>query len=144
MYYTLDQLSRRQTFECLHDVFIFHFTKLLYYGAQSIRIYDLYSCQKYDDHWVNSEFQSWNNKRKLEYFRKNQKQYKFRNDPVPRTGRRSNYGYWRHPKTAQELRNIDCFTRAKRKNIPTSWDDLERGDWRDKNWKRYRKHQWKS
>lgn len=135
----------RKYYDSLDDVFDH---EGFYYvdDYNNIKVYDYYSCQRIDPEEIERLHKIYRKKLTKEridtYWGK--RPYKFRNGPVPRTGRRSNYGYWRHPKTAQELRNIDCFTRAKRKNIPTSWDDLERGDWRDKNWKRYRKHQWKS
>lgn len=53
---------------------------------------------------------------------------------------------WRHPKTTQELRlNEDPdhkkFTRGKRRNLPTVYDDLQVCS-RDKSWKHKRKTQY--
>lgn len=74
----------------------------------------------------------------------------FRSMPVPRTGKRKWRGWGRKPRTTQENR-LACDVgdeykvpiRAKRKNLPTWYDDLPRGDWNIKNWKRYRGTQYK-
>lgn len=55
---------------------------------------------------------------------------------------------FRRPRTHQERRqNSDPqysqFVRGKRKNIVTSWDDIQRGDIGDRCWKRHRDSQWK-
>lgn len=34
-------------------------------------------------------------------------------------------------------------SRRNARNLPNSWDDIPRFDWRHRSWKRYRKHQWK-
>lgn len=65
--------------------------------------------------------------------------------------------YHRHPKTTQELRELHGsrmdqreeeeydipLIRAKRRGIPTAWDDQLRTGKEDRSWKRYRKTQWK-
>lgn len=84
----------------------------------------------------------WNIRKEL-FQRRNKKDYKFRDGPVPRTGKRKNSwrGGMRYPKTKQELSQEEV-TRAKRKYLPTTWDDI----WRDseRNWKSQRKTQYKS
>lgn len=73
----------------------------------------------------------------------------FRYGPVPFTGKVHGYGrYYRHPKTRQErIANLydDKFVRGKRKDkhLPTSWWDISRKDTYDRNWKRFRKTQYK-
>ena len=68
---------------------------------------------------------------------------------------RGGFGIFRYPKTQQELREIDKYYheedmkfykvkhRASRNRTPTAWDDQFRSDQRIRNWKKYRKHQWK-
>jgi len=78
----------------------------------------------------------------------------FRKMPVKNTRcYRGGNGYFRYPKTFQELREIDSFYhdeelrllkvkhRKRRNYIPTAWDDLWRRD--NKNWKKQRRTQWK-
>lgn len=94
----------------------------------------------------------WFNLKKYRHHKVGGKHY--RKLPVPHTRcYRASAQYFRYPKTLQELKNIDALyhdddmkdlkvkIRAKRKYIPTSWDDF----WRDKprSWKKQRKHQWK-
>ena len=76
----------------------------------------------------------------------------FRNGPVPRTGKLL-WGGVRHKRTTQEIcENASFFNdvemldykikvRGKRMNIPCAWDD--RFAPFTKNWKKYRKHQWR-
>lgn len=72
--------------------------------------------------------------------------------PVPWTGR-SRWGrYYRRPRTAQARRMSlvadpsDIPPRAKRNkaNLRTSWDDLKRSTSGHRNWKRFRRHQYKT
>ena len=75
----------------------------------------------------------------------------YRFDPVPGTGRKrwKFYAFYKRQKTTQELRTnhsdmYDKYTRGKRRNIPTAWDDVVRSDYRcRKSWKRYRRYQCK-
>ncbi len=69
--------------------------------------------------------------------------YKFRCDPVPKTGRRVRYysTYCRNPKTISEMRQYFVakeMVRGKRKplHLPNSWDDLYRN--LERSWKRQR------
>lgn len=73
----------------------------------------------------------------------------FRNGPVPGVhgyGRFS--GAYRHPHTTQELRanqGNEKYVRGRRKKkqLPSSWDDLGRSNWNAKSWKNQkRKRQW--
>jgi hypothetical protein len=73
----------------------------------------------------------------------------FRKGPVPFTGRsnRGGYKYYRSIKTTQERRINDAhkeFIRAKRRNLPSAWDDLPRSKDRIKHsWKKQKKRkQW--
>jgi hypothetical protein len=68
---------------------------------------------------------------------------------------RGGFGWFRYPRTFQELREIDSFYhdeelkllkvkhRAGRNRTPTAYDDQMRSDWNHNNWKRQRRHQWK-
>ena len=55
----------------------------------------------------------------------------FRNGPIPYTGKRGSYKWLRKVKTTQE-RRLNCaypeYTRGKRRNLPSSWDDINRSD----------------
>jgi len=81
----------------------------------------------------------------------------FRNGPLRSV---HDYGNWRghrHPKTTQErriaraherdedLRYYGIKVRAKRnfRNLPNAWDDISHSDWGQKNWKNYRRTQYK-
>lgn len=83
----------------------------------------------------------------------------YRNSPVPciRKGWSRRYSTYRYPKTLNETKQNCGFVneykelvnelkikiRKRCTKLPTSWDDDMRSDWRDKSWKRFRKHQWK-
>ena len=74
------------------------------------------------------------------------------NDPIPFTGNWAFNGFWRRPRLAQAVR-AGCRSReeaeegwklrAKRNMSALSfvWDDFDRD--RIRNWKKYRRHQWK-
>lgn len=82
-------------------------------------------------------------------------------DPVPGTGKWMRYGrYFRRPSTLAEKSRNEADTalarevaevigvrlrgvRRRRRLLPTSWDDIPRGDWNRKNWKRHRRTRWK-
>ena len=63
----------------------------------------------------------------------------FRNGPIPGTGGWENSNYFRQVKTTQEKR-FNCahyeYTRGKRRNIPSSYDDIKISD-------HYTGHSWK-
>lgn len=78
----------------------------------------------------------------------------YRKLPVPNTGCfKASVHYYRYPKTKQELTEISAFyhdddmklykvkNRKRRNKIPTCWDDY--WIYRQRSWKKYRKHQWK-
>lgn len=74
----------------------------------------------------------------------------YRQAPVARTGKRGGYhNYWRYPKTTQEVRECEnpdlkeygIKVRRNRRSLPMSWDDVYKQH--HKNWKYYRKTQWK-
>lgn len=60
---------------------------------------------------------------------------------------------YRYPRTRQEakyfeahdseLREYGSFLRRRRAKLPTVWDDIVSGDYRNRNWKHQRKTQWK-
>lgn len=77
--------------------------------------------------------------------------------PVPGTGRRGGYCYYRRPSTSSERRLQAAFDearsearehgavlRGRRRQLVSSWDDISRGDVGDRSWKRFRRHQWKA
>ena len=81
----------------------------------------------------------------------------FRDIPIPYTGRRPGYNVYRKIHTTPEHRdndflnydedaleyNIKARPSRRKHMLPTSWDDNVRSDFGCKNWKRFRKHQWK-
>lgn len=82
----------------------------------------------------------------------------FRNGPVPSTGKKSSYrNYFRHMRTTSERRisaisecdeelleyGVRIRGRRNHKNLPNAWDDEYRRDINTRNWKKYRKHQWR-
>ena len=75
--------------------------------------------------------------------------FRYRIDPVPGTGNFGRGSCYRAPKTAQEIRNnVDDkykgYTRGKRRNLPTVYDDIYRTNGFSKSWKNQGKHrhQW--
>lgn len=77
----------------------------------------------------------------------------FRKAPVPRTGgsRKGVRSYWNHPKTFQEMKanlldeealEYGIRIRAKRKHLPTLWDEKLRSHFDDRSWKNFRSHQY--
>jgi hypothetical protein len=85
--------------------------------------------------------------------RRKSKPYVYRQGPVSGTGRRSGGHYYRYPRTLAERRYkaymeaTDEFDDYRIKHItrflPSSYDDLPISVHDHKNWKRYRKTQWK-
>ena len=85
------------------------------------------------------------------WYHRNNRVFEFRCDPVPFIHKyHSHKGtYYRHMKTTQERRwslaekDDGVRWRARRNfhNLPNAWDDWARHN--EKNWKRFRKHQWK-
>ena len=81
----------------------------------------------------------------------------YRKDPVPGTGNRGGYRWWKHPKTTQEMREYYKISteeadtgypvhyRAKRNpsHLPKVWDDKIQSDWGNHSWKEFRKTQYK-
>ena len=56
--------------------------------------------------------------------------------------------FLRSPRTQNERKaNSDPqysgFVRAGRRNLPSSWDDIARGDTTERSWKRHRTTQWR-
>lgn len=84
--------------------------------------------------------------------------YKFWNGEgaIPGTGKRKRYGRWlRSPKTTAAIRSSLSvvkedgepeFRGARRRGyctLPTRWDDIYKESYQDRNWKGFRKQQWK-
>lgn len=116
--------------------YIFYYDDLL----TEIRVYTTYDHQLVPRSDIITCVQAIKRKRYLDHYGK--RNYKFRNGPVPRSGIRRRYkSNMRGPKTKQEL-SQEVATRAKRKNLPTLYDDLWRKS--EKNWKSQRKTQYKS
>lgn len=81
--------------------------------------------------------------------------HKFRDGPVPFTGKRGSYCWLRHPKTLNELRQNDVSednleledtnlrVKARRVDLPTVWDDIVRKD-DQRCWKKTRRTQYKT
>lgn len=75
----------------------------------------------------------------------------YRCAPVPGTGVRHSYRWFRHPRTQALLRDArfaaedqtEPRMRARLGRRPTAWDDQSRQDARDRSWKRHRSTQWK-
>ncbi len=92
------------------------------------------------------------------YFDSHAIAYEFRCDPVPfiRCRRGSKYGarYYKQPRTIQERRayfydelseyGVSLRLTRSARNLPDPWDDRSRADFRIRNWKRYRRTQYKT
>jgi len=72
---------------------------------------------------------------------------KYRKDPIPKTGRfyRISSSMFRQPRTNQERKYANEFSRARRRRqyLPTTHSDIFIKTLGCKNWKRYRKTQYK-
>ena len=89
---------------------------------------------------------------------KRQKKYnyknKFRDGPISRIRKRRKYKVHRKPRTIQERREsqgcldepykIKIRNKRNHRNLPNSYDDIKRSDYENKNWKEYRKTQYKN
>lgn len=83
------------------------------------------------------------------WYRLYNKIYVYRDGPVPYVGKRNHGHYYRRMKTTQERRwsysavvdGVPWRARRNARNLPNPWDDIVIG--RLKNWKKYRKTQWK-
>nr|CAI3971288.1 hypothetical protein ORM20_00239 [Ochrobactrum phage ORM_20] len=110
-------------------------------------VYDAYDCQPVDKEWLRGKIYDWYDAKNAERAAKRRKMWKFRDGPVPLTrGGRKFVNWFRHPHTLQEMKHADEYTRAKRRKLPTSWDDMNRRDGRwnkPVSWKHNRKTQWK-
>jgi len=73
--------------------------------------------------------------------------WEYRKDPVPNRGKIGNYKCYRRFRTQQEANRNSFepeYSRGKRRNLPDSWHDLIRSTDGNRNWKNYRKTQWKN
>lgn len=75
-----------------------------------------------------------------------------RGQPIPGTGKRGPYCYYRYPRTQRDRRlgypvyeEGEPPIRGNRipRMLPTCWEDLPRRSWRDRSWKRFRDTQWR-
>ena len=110
-----------------------------------IVVHTVYDCQPVDMAWLREKVYEWLFNIRVANRRRD---WKFRDGPVPRTGGggRKFRNWFTHPRTTQERRHEDEFTRGKRRNLPTAWDDQTRTDCRwnkPVSWKHNRKTQWK-
>lgn len=91
---------------------------------------------------------------KIEKFKeKKKRKYKFRDGPVPGISGKWSWNYYRNPKTLNEIKgnaeNIayevkkeyGISLKGRKRNLPSSWDDIYRNDLRS--WKKTRKTQYK-
>lgn len=135
--YEVRTLFNNKFFETKEDVVNFYWSEFFY--ASDLRIIDCYDRQPVDAAVFVEIFN-----RKLNALRKSRvkKDYTFRCGPVKHTGRsrRRWCNSMRHPRTKQEL-SQESVTRAKRKHLPTTWDDYWRKS--QKSWKSQRKTQYK-
>ena len=80
--------------------------------------------------------------------------YKFRKGPVPGTGTKNRWhfpNYYRtfpknsrtNPEVIDEIREYTRNYKVKDHEVPNTWDDIPRGDCRNRNWKRHREKQYK-
>ena len=118
------------------------------YPAWPYILYTAHDCQRADMEQLRNRVNAWFDKIREIDVAKRKKDYKFRDGPVPNvgSGRRKYANWFVHPRTTQERRHEDEFTRGKRRNLPTSWDDHTRSDCRwnkPVSWKHNRKTQWK-
>ena len=101
---------------------------------------------------IKNDFRKYNLNKRKNRNKKYIKKFIYRKTPVPDTGKRHWYkSYFRHMRTTQERRwsflgenedyPIKLRTKRSFKYIPNSWDDIVKE--RHKNWKKYRKHQYK-
>lgn len=88
-----------------------------------------------------------------EYY-KNKKKYKYSYPNARQPGRKRSCGdFFRRMATFQERKWANAWDdeefapkvrkRRNARNLPNSWDDYKRMEYKDNNWKRYRKTQWK-
>lgn len=143
MYIVIDSLfGRYKKFETKSDVIRYFWIDFHAGKSKNIRILDAYTHQCIDIAGFVAEFNCILHERRIENARRRYGKYEFRKDPIRGTGKRKRRwrGAMKYPRTKQEL-SQEIATRAKRRCLPTSWDDL----WRDseRNWKSQRKTQYK-
>lgn len=83
--------------------------------------------------------------------------YQYRNGPVPNICKRRCYkGYYRYVRTQQEIRENELFAvndndlkedysihiKGRKRNLPNFWDEIPVNR-KNRNWKKFRKTQWK-
>lgn len=65
---------------------------------------------------------------------------------IPYTGKKEHGRFHRKPRhigVYKEMDNEYDYNFKLIKKPPNNWDDINRSNWCEKNWKYYRKHQWK-
>lgn len=140
----------RGEYRCIDEKTMVYTYWVAHWDHKSGSIIDPAQLKKDWDEYLN-ELHRLRTSHKRWWYRWNNKIFEYRNGPVPFIGRHhSHRGSWyRHMKTTQERRwslaekEDGVRGRAKRNihNIPNSWDDWARHN--EKNWKRFRKNQWK-
>jgi len=147
----------RHVFETFDEIVTHHWYSFYSGTARNFRVRDLYDHQIVDIERVYELFsyrrRKYDEKWRKERFGKD----KFRNGPVTQGAkrkRRKNWGY-HNPTTQQErreeeflsydedLEHIKFKRRPRRGDLPTLWDEIYRYDKKDRNWKRYRRTQYK-
>lgn len=75
-----------------------------------------------------------------------------RGTPIAGTGKRTWGNYYRYPRTQRDRRlsqpvfeDDEPRIRGARRpcRIPSAWEDIPRRNWKDRNWKNYRRTQWR-
>ncbi len=149
--------SHRYQFETLEEIVDYYWTQFVCGLNPDFRVINNFDRQRVDLErlWVICR-----KKRRANFERYYARQvgtYDFRGGPVPgircRRGRKS-YGC-RYPKTMQEIRetafldldedlqDMKIKIRKVRRDLPTRWDDIPRGDYKHRSWKRHRNTQYK-
>lgn len=148
-------VSEQYQFETLEELVHHHWYKFLGGVDDNFRIIDTYDRQRVDIEIVKRVFNRLYNERMERYWARCAGPYKFRNGPVSGIRSHRRWGGDRHPRTLQERRETKALhkdedladlkikIRVRREKLPTSWDDIPRGDYSHRTWKRHRKTQYK-
>lgn len=151
-------LGEQYRFETLEEVVRKHWMTFLAnnFENSNFRVIDCYDRQRVDIEVLKRIFNRIHNNHMESYWGRRAGSYEFRNGPVQGTGRRRWRNIDRHPRTLQErretkalhndedLEDLNIKIRTRREKLPTSWDDIPRGDYDHRSWKRHRKTQYKA
>jgi hypothetical protein len=145
-------------FETYDDIIDYYWMTIISNRFNNYRIIDTYDHQLIDmDKFISYAWKKHNDYVSSYYNRKYGKKYKFRNGPVPGIHKhiRHKGSYIRHQRTFAEIREeswlsydedlkfYNIKSRPKRTSLPDPWDDYVRSDQYIRNWKRFRKKQWR-